>query len=164
MIGAVVLTLVGLGFVLAEVFFPSFGILSLVAGGLILGADVLAFQEGDGVGWAFITAQVLLVPMVVWLGFRALPHVGFGRRMLLMGPATRPGAGLPDLSSLTGRRGVALTALRPAGMASIGEERLSVVAQGGMVPAGASLVVVSVEGAEVRVRPEPAAGPPAPQP
>jgi membrane-bound serine protease (ClpP class) len=149
---AIVLTLLGLGFILAEVFFPSLGLLGLMAGACILAADLFAFDVGDGVGWTFVVAQVLLIPTVVWLGFKALPHLAFGRRMLLTGPATTPGPGLPDLSHLVGRRGQALTDLRPAGMARFGDERVSVVALGGMIDRETELTVVAVEGAEIRVR------------
>jgi membrane-bound serine protease (ClpP class) len=149
---AVVLTLLGLGLILAEVFFPSLGLLGLMAGACILAADLFAFDVGNGVGWAFVVAQVLLVPTVVWLGFKALPHLSFGRRMLLEGPVTRPAPGLPDLGHLAGQRGVALTALRPAGLARFGEERVSVVSLGGMIDRDTPVVVVAVEGAEIRVR------------
>ena len=140
-------------FVLAEVFFPSLGLFGLVAGVLILFADVLAFEQGQAVGWAFVAAEVLLVPLVVWLGFKALPHLPFGRRMMLEGPANEPAPGLPDMAHLEGRQGVALTNLRPSGTARLGEDRLSVVAVGGMIDKDTPIIVVAVEGAEVRVRP-----------
>ncbi len=159
MIAAIVLTLIGLGFVLAEVFFPSLGLFGLIAGGLILAADIAAFGEGQGMGWAFVAIQVVAIPSVIWLGFKALPHLSFGRRMLLTGPATEPVAGLPDFDPLQDARGVALTDLRPGGMARFENERVSVVSIGGMIQEGTSIVVVAVEGPEVRVRPidEPAA-------
>jgi membrane-bound serine protease (ClpP class) len=150
---AIVLTLVGLGFVLAEVFFPSLGMLGLLAGACILGADLFAFDHGNTTGWIFIGCQVVLIPSVVWLGFKALPHLPFGRRMLLEGPATEPRAGLPDLTHLLDRKGVALTDLRPAGTARFDRERVSVVSVGGLIDRDTPIVVVSVEGAEVRVRP-----------
>lgn len=150
---AVVLTLVGLGFVLAEVFFPSLGMLGLLAGGCILAADLFAFDHGDTTGWTFIASQVVLIPAIVWLGFRVLPHLSFGRRMLLEGPATAPGAGLPDHSGLLRREGRALTDLRPAGTARFGDQRVDVVSVGGLIERDTLVVVVAVEGAEVRVRP-----------
>jgi membrane-bound serine protease (ClpP class) len=154
MIAAIVLSLLGLGFVLAEVFFPSLGLLGLIAGVLIVGAVVMAFGEGMALGWTFVGAQVVLVPSVVWLGFKALPHLPFGRRMILEGPvATDQGAALPDHDGLAGRSGTALTDLRPVGTADVDGNRLSVVAVGGMIDSGTPIVVVSVEGNEVRVRP-----------
>lgn len=155
LVWAVILTLIGLGFVLAEVFFPSLGLLGLIAGTSILGADLLAFDHSHTAGWIFIACQVVLIPTVVWLGFKALPHLSFGRRMLLEGPVTEPRAGLPDFGRYLDRRGVAATDLRPAGTGRFDEERVSVVSVGGMIDRGTPVVVVAVEGAEVRVRPAP---------
>jgi membrane-bound serine protease (ClpP class) len=151
---AVVLVLLGFGFVIAEVFFPSMGILSLVAGTLILVGDIMAFEQG-GTGWGFalVAIEVVLLPLVVRQAFRWLPRLPFGRRMLLQGPATRPGAGLPDLGAYLGREGVALTDLRPGGMARFGEERVSVVSRVGHLDRDTPVVVVAVEGPEVRVAP-----------
>lgn len=154
MLMAIILLLVSLGFVLAEVFFPSFGLLGLIAGVCILFADILAFEQGQTIGWAFVVAEVVLVPTVVWGGFKILPKLPFGRRMILEGPVTSPGAGTPQHSHLEGQVGVALTSLRPAGLARIGDERLSVVALGGLIEEDTPITVVSVEGTEIRVRPQ----------
>jgi membrane-bound serine protease (ClpP class) len=149
---AIALVILGLGFVLAEVFFPSLGVLGLAAGTCIIFADVAAFKEGTAIGWAFIGAEIILIPIVVRWGFQVLPKLPFGRRMILSAPAEDPGAGLPDLGHLVGRTGVALTDLRPGGMARFDEERVSVVSLEGMLTKGCALRVAAVEGAEVRVR------------
>jgi membrane-bound serine protease (ClpP class) len=152
MLAAIVLTLVGCAFVVAEVFFPSLGLLGLVAGTLFITADVAAFGESQAAGWAFVVLQVVLVPFLVRQAFRLLPRLPFGRRMLLEGPARPSAAGIPDLAALVGRRGTALTDLRPAGIASLGGERVSVVSVGGFVRKGEAVEAESVDGAEVRVR------------
>ena len=61
MITAIILALVGLGFVLAEVFFPSLGVFGIIAGACIIMANVLAFEEGDLTGYTFMVASVVLV-------------------------------------------------------------------------------------------------------
>ena len=152
MILASVVLLVGLAFVLAEVFFPSLGLFGLIATGCIILADVLAFEAGTVYGWIFIAAEVVLVPAVIYGGFRVLPRLPFGRRMILSAPTTPPGAGTPDYDHLLEQVGVALTDLRPAGTVRFGDERISVVSVGGLVEAQSSVVVVAVEGSEVRVR------------
>ena len=153
MILAIVLALIGLGFVLAEVFFPSLGMFGLIAGAFIIFGSVLAFDSGPVFGWVFVGAEIVLVPYVVHLGFKLLPKLPFGRRMILDGPVTEPGAGLPDYDYLLEKQGVAATDLRPAGTGRFGEERVSVVSLGGMVDQNTPIVVVAVDGTEVRVRP-----------
>ena len=152
MILATVLFLCGLGFVLAEVFFPSLGLLAVLAAACFLIADMTAFSEGGQVlGWTFIVLQVVLIPLTVRLAFLWLPKLPFGRRMLLSQPSD-VGAGLPDLRHLLGREGRAETELAPSGRAVFGTERHSVVARAGVIPPNAPVVVVAVEGSEVRVR------------
>jgi membrane-bound serine protease (ClpP class) len=149
---AIGLVILGLGFILAEVFFPSLGVLGLIAGACIIFADIAAFEESSAIGWTFIVAEIVLIPFVVRWGFLVLPKLPFGRRMILQAPTEDPGAGLPDLSPLVGQTGVALTDLRPGGMARIAEERVSVVSLDGMLTKGTALRVAAVVGAEVRVR------------
>ena len=152
MLAPIVLLLIGLALVVAEVFIVSMGLLSLMAGTCILAADVLAFQEGPVEGWTLVILEIVLVPLLVWGAFRILPRLSFGRRMLLGGPAKRPGGGFVSLDHLAGRTGRALTDLRPAGTALLGDERVTVVAIGGLIPQGSDVVVSAVEGPEVRVR------------
>ncbi len=153
MIWAILLLILGLGFVLAEVFFPSFGILSIVAGLCILLADIKAFHEGGNfIGWTFIVAEIVLVPLVVWFAFRTLPKVPMGQKMLLQGPTTTPVPAVPNLDHLAGATGTAESDLRPSGMAMIHGERVSVVSVVGMIDRGTAIVVERVEGGEVRVR------------
>lgn len=147
-----ILMVVGFALVVAEVFFVSMGILSVLAGACIVIADVMAFDEGPAWGWIFIAIQAVGIPLLVWGAFRILPRLPFGRRMLLTGPVTEPGGGFPDLSHLVGRTGEALTPLRPSGMARFGDERVSVVGTGGMIPKGSEVEVVSVQVTEVKVR------------
>lgn len=54
--------------------------------------------------------------------------------------------------SLVGMEGKALSVLRPAGIALIGDERLDVVSEGGYIEKGSSLKVIHVSGARVVVR------------
>ncbi len=149
----IVLMLFGLAFIIAEIFIVSFGVLSLVALALIIGADVVAFEESPVYGWILVALQVVLIPLTVKGAFRALPKLPFGRRMLLDGPSTPKSGAFPDLEALGGRHGRALTDLRPSGKADIDGKRVSVVAVGRMIPEGTDLVVCEVEGSEVRVRP-----------
>lgn len=156
MMVASILVLVGLAFVLAEVFFPSLGLFGLIATGLIILADVLAFEESEPLGWSFIAAEIVLIPFVVYGGFRLLPRLPFGRRMILAGPTMKPGAGAPDLEYLRGKTGEALTDLRPVGTARFGDDRVPVIAVGGLIEVKTAIRVVAVEGSEIHVRPVPA--------
>jgi membrane-bound serine protease (ClpP class) len=60
-----------------------------------------------------------------------------------------------EQSSLLGSTGVALTQLRPSGMASINGQRVDVVAETGLIERGTPIKVVQVEGVRVVVREHP---------
>jgi len=152
MITAFVLLAVSLALVLAEVLFPSFGLFSLLAGVCLFAADWIAFEQSNTWGWAMLGSQLVLVPLVVWLGFRWLPHTGIGQRMLLRGSSTPGGSVTPDHARLVGLQGVAETDLRPGGTARIEGLRHSVVALGGYIEPGTPIAVTGVEGTEIRVR------------
>lgn len=153
MILPIVLVLAGLTFVIAEVFFVSMGLLSVIAGTLILAGDYLAFQHSQAFGWTLVILQILLIPILIRGAFKVLPRLPFGRRMLLQAPAEKPRAGTPAYARLVGEEGRTLSDLRPGGTATIGDQRLSVVAQGRFIPRDTEIRVVSVDGSEIRVRP-----------
>jgi len=57
-------------------------------------------------------------------------------------------------TELLGRTGTALTPLRPAGTAQIGEERIDVVTSGEFISANSPIIVIQVEGSRIVVRKE----------
>ena len=152
MLGSILLLIIGLAFVVAEVFFVSMGMLGLLALACILIANLMAFEQSTAGGWVFIAVELVCIPLVAWLAFRVLPHLPFGRRMLLDGPVTEPAGGFQSLDRLQGREGEALSDLRPAGTVDFDGERSTVVSIGGMIPRGSTVRVVKVVGPEVRVR------------
>jgi membrane-bound serine protease (ClpP class) len=149
---AIVLTLVGFLFVLAEVFFPSLGMFGLIAAAAIVAADWVAWNESTTFMWILIGVQVVAVPWILRTAFRVLPRLPFGRSMILPEPAPEPESGVEPARHLLGREGVAITDLRPSGTAQLGDERRTVVAEMGVVERGRPLRVVAVEGYRIVVR------------
>ena len=58
----------------------------------------------------------------------------------------------PDMTQYAGKTGVALTTLRPAGIALIEGVRTDVVTFGDYIDAGTNIVVVRVEGSKIFVK------------
>jgi membrane-bound ClpP family serine protease len=91
-----------------------------------------------------------------------LPHIPYANRLMLKPPTEEdeeadpdagPAVGVsPALAALLGAIGVAVTPLRPAGMARFGEEFVDVVAEGSFVPAGNRVQVIEIEGNRVVVK------------
>ena len=104
--------------------------------------------------------MVVLVatPFVIWFMVKYLPDSPIGRRMALTERqqvrATRyVEARDADPQALVGQVGTALTDLRPAGKCRFDQHRLDCLAETGMIDKGTRVVVVSVKGLEINVRP-----------
>jgi membrane-bound serine protease (ClpP class) len=147
--------LLGLGLLLivAEVLFPSLGVLGTLAALCIVGACALAFRESDALGVRFLVATAILVPLVVLGGLKLLPYSPFARRLVAGGFSFEAGGGAdPRSAELVGREGEVVAPLRPAGVVKIGDRRVDVVSRGEAIERGARVRVVQVEGYRVVVR------------
>lgn len=114
---------------------------------LTLGANLVAVN---------ILAGSLVIAIVVFLLIlRRLPASTFWNRIVLK-DAERTESGYvsnADYSSLIGKEGTALTVLRPSGTAVIEGKHLDVVSEGQYIEAGAVIVVLTVSGGRIVVRP-----------
>jgi membrane-bound serine protease (ClpP class) len=152
MTAAVLLLALGLGLIVAEIFFPSLGLLSVLATVAIVGAVVMAFQESNAMGVRFLIAIALLVPATIVAGFKLFPRSPLGKRMVVSGPsfAVTPGSD-PRAAELLGKQGTVETDCRPAGMARLDGRRVDVVTRGEYIDAGVLVRVVDVQGNRVVV-------------
>lgn len=161
---AIVLMTLGLMLILAEVMVPSFGLLGGLATISIVASVFVAWSVDPGLGSGFLVAAVLLVPTFVLLAFKVLPRTPLGKRLILSGPTFEDGSAAdPRDRGLEGEEGVALTPLRPAGMARLAGRRVDVVSRGERIEPGVAVRVIEVRGNRVVVtrvhEEEPAAGP-----
>ena len=156
MIVPILLVLATLVILLLEVFFVSFGALTVLAVGCAVGAVLLAFQESSLFGWSLIGVLLVGGPLTIWGAFKLLPKLPFGRRFFLELPDAKAEdlhAAAKARTALLGAVGEALSPLRPSGRARFGGEPVQVITRGGMVPAGGRVKVVDVSGNRVVVEP-----------
>jgi len=152
MTAALVLLLIGLALIVAEVFLPSLGVLSVAATAAIVAAIALAFQDGRSTGIAFLAATAVLVPTTIMLGFRLFPRTPFGRRMVAGGLSFGSKASFDERDlTLVGKQGVLEADCRPAGVARLEGRRVDVVTRGEWIERGAPVRVVEVQGNRVVV-------------
>lgn len=158
------LLLITLGVVLmlVEVFvIPGFGVagiagISALLGGLTLtligeGASVPAITNAV----ARVTISFVAALVAGLLVMRLMTRTSFARRLVLetdMDAADGWESTPAREHHLVGVRGRTHTALRPAGIADIGGERVDVVSEGEMIEPGAEVVVTRVDGNRVVVR------------
>jgi membrane-bound serine protease (ClpP class) len=156
------LVLAGLALVLVELFIiPGFGIAGIL-GIAALGAGLVLSLTGDGDTATFIVkaASRVVFSLLAALGIslvvlRFLPHLPLTRRLVLetgldadSGYASAPESDM----RWRGKRGIAQSQLRPAGIARIEGERVDVVSDGELIEPGAAIEVTRVDGNRIVVR------------
>ena len=149
---AIVLLGLGLLLIVAEVLFPSFGVLGVLATTCIVASVASAFAESSQLGFNFLIATAALVPAVILVGFKLLPHSPVAKHLVASGFSFEDGAGIDrrDLA-LVGEQGAVEAPLRPAGIARLAGRRVDVVTRGEMIDLGQRVRVIEVKGNRVVV-------------
>jgi membrane-bound serine protease (ClpP class) len=154
---AIILLLVGCSLVVLEVFIPSGGIISILAGVAFITSLIVAFWEGPTTGattgFIFLATMVLAVPTLVGLAFKYWPRTRFGKAFL--GELPREDQVVPDdpRRTLIGRVGVVRSKMLPSGAVEIDGQMIDAVTQGQPIEPGTYVVVVEVRANRVVVRP-----------
>jgi membrane-bound ClpP family serine protease len=152
MTAAILLLGLGLALVVAEILFPSFGVLSVLATTAIVAAILMAFREDTGTGIQFLVATGVLVPVAIMAGLKIFPRTPIGKRMVASGLSFESRAATDERDlDLVGEKGVIEGPCRPSGMARIGDRRVDVVTRGGFLEKGDEIRVIEVQGNRVVV-------------
>ena len=154
---------VGLVLVLLEIFvIPGFGvagisgiIMIIVSLFLALTGSNLPYVDTDVISVAVVQLSSALVGAIILIFILAkfLPKTDtFSRLILSDAENTNKGfVSASKISKIVGKEGVALTTLRPSGIAEIDGKRIDVVTEGTYIEKGEKVVVISSEGIKVVV-------------
>jgi membrane-bound serine protease (ClpP class) len=127
-----------------------------VAGTLGALALVAAILLSFGVAFVFVAVQALAIAIVLTALFFALavrvsPGNAFVARFAFAGVQGPEYVASGSRRELLGRTGIAASYLRPAGVATVGGQRIDVLTEGEFVAAGTAIRVIRVEGARIFV-------------
>ena len=155
----VLATLFSIGFVaiFIELFVPAAGLIGAAGVITMILSTVLAYiHHGRTTGTAFLAILLLGTPAVLWVGLKAFPRTFVGKRLIL-GKTFGAEEGYTSFTGdkyegLAGKEGVAVTMLRPSGMARIGGVKYSVVTGGEPIEKNQPVRVLKVEGSRIVVR------------
>jgi membrane-bound ClpP family serine protease len=148
----VFLQLVGILVIIAEIILPSGGILSILATGLFGYSLYLVFTNISGsAGMAFIIADLIIVPILLYFGIKFLAKSPVTLRTKL---SREDGvtAQSSDQNDYLGSVGLAITDLRPSGVATIDDQRLDVVTRGEYLEKQTAIIVIAVRGNQIVVK------------
>ena len=141
--------------IVAEVFIPSAGLLSILATLCMAGGVAIFFHHSAVAGWIGVVVGVIMVPALLVVAYKILPKTRFGRRVILTPPVRERGdaiADTPALAKLLGQTGRVLSTMRPVGMCGFDGQRIECVAENGYVPKDKKVKVIRIEGTQVTVR------------
>jgi len=153
--GAILLFLLGIILLSIEVFLPGFGIFGI--GGIIsIITSIILTAPCWEAGIISLVLAIVGSILLLLLSFKVLTKRNFWDRLILGTKYKKEEGYIPqveDLSIHLGKRGEALTILRPAGTVILDDEtRLDVVTDGGFIQKGEKIEVVKVEGIRLIVR------------
>ncbi|WP_188206197.1 NfeD family protein [Alkalibacillus aidingensis] len=150
---SMILLLVGLICIILEIFFPS-GILGVIGGGAILGAMVISGADMGHMAFSIGISLLVAIILAIIL-FRKLDTNRGIFKLLVLRDQTSTELGYvsnENRTDLIGKRGKALTFLRPSGAAVFDNERLDVVSEGAFINRDQPVEIVKVEGSRIVVR------------
>ncbi|KMM37628.1 NfeD family protein [Guptibacillus hwajinpoensis] len=151
---SLLLLIVGVVLIVVEIFIPGFGVFGVLGAVGVVASIVLA----SGQSMQYILLAVLIAVAVTvggsYLFIKIFGYKGFFKKIILS-DATKSDQGYVSNTTrdeLVGLEGVAVTPLRPSGIADFGDERLDVVTEGGFLSAGTEVKIIKTNGSRVVVR------------
>ena len=154
---AILLMLYGIAvlFLLAEIFIPSHGILTIAGVGFLVAAVVKTFEVGGkDAGTIAIFACMIFLPTFAFLAIKYWPRTPIGRLIAPPNPElTSADTSIPveELASNIGRSGRAVSPLRPVGICEFDGRRISCVAEFGMLDSGVEVEGIAIKGGNLAV-------------
>ena len=141
--------------IIAEVFVPSGGLISLCALACLIGGIVIFFHYSTLAGWIGLGIAVVMIPGVLIFAYKIFPKTRFGKSVTLSPPERQQGDAIPDtseLKGLLGKVGIVISPMRPVGMCDFEGQRVECVAESGYVEKGKKVKVINVESTQLTVR------------
>lgn len=139
-----ILLVAGLMLIGAEVFVPG-GVMGALGGMALLAAVILGFAGFPAAGPFIAVGILFLVGIVIVLWIKIFPGTPLGKRMTVAG-SLRTSKGTDDhLGQYLDKEGIAVSDLRPSGLARIDGKRVDVITRGEMISREESIRVVAVE-------------------
>jgi len=153
----VVLYLAGLLLLVAEIFLPSHGLLTVAGVGFLVAGIYQTFTNyGEQAGLLSILAGMVLLPTMAYFAVKYWRKTPIGRKIAPPNPVlTNADVGVPidQLSELIGKTGKTVSPLRPVGICDFDGKRISCVCQVGTLDAGVEVVGFKIQSGNLAVRP-----------
>lgn len=150
-----VLFAVGAAMLVAEIFLPSHGVLSVVGLGFLIAAIVKTHQfAGPNAAIVAVLICLVLLPTASYLSIKHWRQTRVGKAIAPMNPTlTVEDTSIPvrEITAMIGTTGKTISPLRPVGVCEFGGRRVSCTAKFGMLDAGVEVEGVGMSGGNLEV-------------
>jgi len=139
---------------LAEIFIPSHGILTVAGLAFLIIAVVKTFQIGTNAGVVATLACVVFLPTAAVIAVKVWPHTPLGRLISPDNPVLTSrdvGVDVETMESMIGCVGRSISPLRPSGICDFDGRRFPCVAEMGMIGPDVEVQVVGIKGSNLAV-------------
>ncbi|NOX35465.1 MAG: serine protease [Deltaproteobacteria bacterium] len=147
----ILLQVIGILVIVAEIFIPSMGLLTIMALSVFFYSLYIVFTSiSQTAGIIFTGLDIVLVPLLIVFGMKLLARSPLSLKREL---SKQDGvfSQRQELEAYINMEGRSVTDLRPAGMARINSQRVDVVTDGEYIDAGTPVVVTGVAGNRIIV-------------
>src|SRR5262245_25818981 len=135
---AFLLLAIGLTLLVAEVFIPSGGVITILAALCLVGALIYAgsawWSAKPAYVWGCASLMIFLLPVILSVAFYIWPSTPLGKRAILEAPAPHEVASFVEqeerYGQMVGKVGETLTVLNPAGIIRIDGHRVHCQSEG----------------------------------
>lgn len=152
-----VLILCAMALMALEAFIPGISFAGIIGAALIVGGVWKCWASyGPLAGILLLVGCIGLSVLIMRLVINSMKHGRLSKTGVFMAEKSEPVVIPKQMDSDAfpiGRRGTAITALRPAGIAEFGQERVHVSSAGGFIEAGTEIQIDHIEGARIIVAP-----------
>lgn len=149
---AIGLLVIGMILFMIEAMIPSFGVIGIMGAVSMVASFILAFQVNPVMGYIFLVLGPAGGVFLFFMGLKLLPKTKMGKNFILTGPASeRDQTVETGYHRFEGKEGVAMSDLRPSGIAVIESERITVQTEGEIIEKDSRVKVIKVVGNKIFV-------------
>ncbi len=151
-----ILSILGIAFLIGELFLPGFGVAGICGVLCLIAVSIMQFMSASPLVATLVTIVLGLILVVMVIIFMRSMKNGllFRSPIVLKDQIESEAVNLTDAKpeTLIGKTGVALTPLRPSGIALIDGKRYSVETQATFTDKDTEVTVIAVDGPKITVK------------
>jgi len=140
-----ILISIGIIMIILEIFIPG-GVVGVLGGVLLFIGIIVAFTNSIQLGIYLLVISLILLAFIFHLWVKYFPNSKHGKVMFLSTTAEGWHAYQEENQTLLNQEGVAISNLRPAGIAIINKQRVDVITRGDMILKNSKIKIIQVSG------------------